>query len=79
MYDKYSKANTFPLGTKLGAHKGFLFSATSAGVASLSVLNTQGNTATVNLPFGASSSNFVPLQAYSVISLAAGVTGWMLN
>lgn len=79
MYDKYSRANTFPIGTKLGTHKGFLFTVTTAGAATLSVLNTQGGTGTVSLSFNAPSTNFVPLQAYSVISLAAGVTGWILN
>jgi hypothetical protein len=82
MYDKYSKANTFSLNTKLGSHKGLLLtvaSGSSTPSATVYMLNSGGNTGAVTLPLVASTSNVVPIQVYSVLSLSTGVTGWILN
>jgi len=82
MYDKYSQANQFSLGSsKLPKHKGILFTGATAGTAAASTLHVvkiDGSTASLSLIVNQSPYIF-PMQAYAVTALAAGVTAWYLN
>ena len=81
MYDKYSQANQFSLGSsKLPKHKGILFTGATAGTASstLHVVKIDGATASLSLIVN-QSPYILPMQAYAVTALAAGVTAWYLN
>jgi hypothetical protein len=83
MYDKYFTATSFATtGTKLIKHKGILFANTSgtAGLtATLQLFNTSGSTSNVIVPVPANSTEILPIQAYSVSSIASGLTAWLLN
>jgi hypothetical protein len=81
MYDKYSQANQFSLGSsKLPKHKGILFTGATAGTASstLHVVKIDGATASLSLIVNQSPYIF-PMQVYAVTALAGGVTAWYIN
>jgi hypothetical protein len=80
MYDQYLRGNTFNVGDniRLPKHKGFLFSGNANSYASFYIWNDQGNTLAVGLTF-AGGISILPVQAYSVQSLASGLTGYRLN
>jgi hypothetical protein len=81
MYDKYSTGNTFATGsTRLPKHKGFLFThSNSAGLsAAFYFVNDQGNTFAMGLTFGLGVT-ILPMEAYSVVGMATGLTGLRLN
>jgi hypothetical protein len=78
MYDKYQTGNTFATGaTKLPKHKGFLFTGAAVG-ATFYFINDQGNTFSMGITFPAGVT-ILPVGAYSVLSMGAGLTGLMLN
>lgn len=80
MYDKYLRGNTFRVADniQLHKHKGILFSGNANAFASLYVYNDEGNTLAIGLTFAAG-TNVFPVQAFSVQSLATGLTGFLLN
>ena len=81
MYDQYLTGNTFLTGpTGLPKHKGFLFcnSDTNIKGATFYFLNDQGNTFVMGLSFG-SGINILQMRVYSVLDMAAGLTGLRLN
>ena len=82
MYDKYSQANQFSLGSsKLPKHKGILLTGATAGTVAASTLHVvkiDGSTASLSLIVN-QSPYILPMQVYAVTALAAGVTAWYLN
>lgn len=82
MYDKYSQANLFSLGSsKLPKHKGILFTGASSSTttsSTLHVVKIDGSTASLSLLVN-QSPYILPMQAYAVTALATGVTAWYLN
>ena len=81
MYDKYSQANLFSLGSsKLPKHKGILFSGATATTAAstLHVFKNDGVTASLSLIVNESPYIF-PMQVHAVTALAGGVTAWYIN
>ena len=78
MYDKYLTGNTFATGAnKLPKHKGFLFTGAAVN-ATFYFVNDQGNTFSMGITFPAGVT-ILPVGAYSVLSMGAGLTGLMLN
>ena len=82
MYDKYSQANSFSLGSsKLPKHKGILFTganSSTTAASTLHVVNINGSTAALSLIVN-QSPYILPMQVYAVTALATGVTAWYLN
>jgi hypothetical protein len=82
MYDKYSQANQFSLGSsKLPKHKGILFTganSTTTAASTLHVVKIDGATASLSLVVN-QSPYILPMQVYAVTALAAGVTAWYIN
>jgi hypothetical protein len=79
MYDKYQTGNTFVTGaTQFAKHKGFLFSTSTTSGATFYFINDQGNTFSMGLTFPAGVT-ILPVGAYSIVSMAAGLTGLRLN
>jgi hypothetical protein len=82
MYDKYFTATPFATnGTKLSKHKGILLANTAAtgATATFQLFNTSGVTVNAIIPIPASSTEILPIQAYSASSMAAGLTAWLLS
>lgn len=83
MYDKYFTATPFPLnGTKLSKHKGILLANTTGPAGATAVFqlfNKDGTTLNAIIPTGASSTQILPIQAYSASAMTAGLTGWLLS
>ena len=82
MYDKYFTATPFATnGTKLSKHKGILLAntTTSGLTATFQLFNTSGVTVNAIIPTPGSSTQILPIQAYSASSMAAGLTAWLLS
>lgn len=81
MYDKYSTANQFSLGSsKLPKHKGILFSGGVAATtaSTIHVVNTAGVTSAMSIIIN-ESPYILPMQVYAVPTLASGLTAWYIN
>jgi hypothetical protein len=80
---------TYPFGitssARLPKHKGLMFTSTTAGLTATihtflsNYPNDVGITRAMVLPFPASTPTIIPIQAYAIQSMAAGVSGWLLN
>lgn len=82
MYDKYSTANPFPIGSKISKHKAILFSGATGLAPNIDVHLIQGGcgaTFTAKL-FIDSSPYIFPMEVYAIPSaLPTGVTAYYLN
>jgi len=81
MYDKYLTGNTFATGsTRLPRHKGFIFNNSGVTGATFYLLTDAGNTVSFYMGLtGNGQPIFVPIQAYSVLAMGAGLTGLYVN
>jgi hypothetical protein len=83
MYDKYFTATPFATnGTKLSKHKGILLANTTGAAgatATFQLFNASGVTVNAIIPTPGSSTQILPIQAYSASSMAAGLTAWLLS
>ena len=80
MYDKYFTAQSFTVGSKIPKHKGIMFIGATAGTKTSTVhfINNSGNTFSVSLDVN-STPYILPVQIYTVQTLATGCTAYYLN
>ena len=80
MYDKYFTAQNFTVGTKIPKHKGILLAGATAGgtKCSFHFINNSGNTFSTTIDIN-QSPYILPIQIYTMPSMAAGMTAYYLN
>ena len=80
MYDKYFQANPITIGSRIPKHKGILFSGGTAGTVSSTIHLVKVDGATAALGLVVNQSPYIlPMQVYTVTTLAPGVTAWYIN
>jgi len=81
---------TYPYGItasqKLPKHKGMMFTSTTTGLTATIhtyvnnyVNDSLGLTFAMVIPLTASTPTIIPIQAYAIQNMTAGVSGWLLN
>lgn len=80
MYDKYFLVNPITINTVLPKHKGILIAGATAGGTKFTASFVKSGGVTFSIPFDISQSPYIlPIQAYSVSALSAGLTAFYLN